>query len=203
MLHRLLSWLESWLPKTTITINGKPYLTRCYLLGRDWKWGNIYLHHFHSSDQGDELHNHPWSWGLSLVLSGGYSEERIVNPYYIDVKARNERDASRVEFKRMIASSGKIDLKYNPLEIDEGFCCSVMHERTADDLPPLDIVRREIKPGKLNLIKTTDFHRVDLHDEQKGAWTIFFTGPRSKDWGFLDRHTKEFKDWRLNPEAIP
>jgi hypothetical protein len=53
------------------------------------------------------------------------------------------------------------------------------------------------------LPKTTDFHRVDLRDEKKGAWTIFFTGPRSKDWGFLDRHTKEFKDWRLNPEAIP
>lgn len=201
MLHRLLTWFESWLPKTTITINGKPYLTRCYLFGKDRKWGNIYLHHFHSSDQGDELHNHPWT-GLSFVLAGGYSEERVRNPYFIDVKERQEREAKRAEFKRMVAS-GNFDLKYNPLEIDDGFCCAVMHERTADELPPLDIVRHEVKPGRFNFIGSSDFHRVDLRDEEKGAWTLFFTGRRNKDWGFLDRHTKEFKDWRLNPEAIP
>lgn len=36
-----------------------------------------------------------------------------------------------------------------------------------------------------------------------GAWTLFFTGPRTKDWGFWDRHTQRFFDWRENPEAIP
>jgi hypothetical protein len=190
----LLAWLERVLPKTTITVNGKPYLTRCYLFGKDRAWGNVYLHHFHSSDQGDELHNHPWVWGLSLVLAGGYSEERVSNPFYIDIKARDERA------KRHVTS---LNLKYDPLAIDDGYCCSGHIERTAADLPPLVIERRDIRPGRLNLITTRDFHRVDLKDEKRGAWTIFFTGPRSKDWGFLDRHTKEFKDWRLNPEAIP
>jgi hypothetical protein len=38
-------------------------------------WG-LYLHRFHRSDADGELHNHPWRWALSLVLVGGYSEER-------------------------------------------------------------------------------------------------------------------------------
>jgi hypothetical protein len=163
-----LRWLESWLPKTTINVNGIPYLTRCYLLGKDWRWGNVYLHHFHSSDQGDELHSHPWSWGLSLVLAGGYFEERSRNPGHWSAGGRHP-------------------------EAPDGM--------TMESTVPIE--KRDIKPGRLNLIKVTDFHRVDLKDEKRGAWTLFFTGPRSTDWGFLNRHTSEFTDWRRNPEAIP
>lgn len=152
IIQRVCSWLESKLPKVTINVDGKPYLTRCYLLGKDWRWGNVYLHHFHSSDQGDDLHNHPWAWGLSLILAGGYSEEY-----------RDDWD---------------------------GKC-------------GWTVARREKRPGQLNLIRSYDFHRVDLHDETRGAWTLFFTGPRTQDWGFWDRHTQTFKDWRENPEAIP
>ena len=36
----------------------------------------LYVHRFHRSDVDRELHNHPWSWALSLVLAGGYREER-------------------------------------------------------------------------------------------------------------------------------
>lgn len=160
----LLTWLESWLPKTTITINGKPYLTRCYLFGKDREWGNIYLHHFHSSDQGEELHNHPWAWGLSLILAGGYSEERANNPdiWEIDGPALPE------EWKKAV-----------------------------------HIERRDVGPLTFNLISPKHFHRVDLHDEKNGAWSIFFAGTRTKSWGFLNRHTSEFTDFRKNPEAIP
>ena len=67
------------LPNDTIYVEGHPYLTRYYLNGRPWrKLGegrSIRLHHFHTSDQGRELHNHPFE-GWSLVLSGGYVEER-------------------------------------------------------------------------------------------------------------------------------
>ena len=38
----------------------------------------IYLHRFHRSDEDRALHNHPWRWALSLVLVGGYSEERRI-----------------------------------------------------------------------------------------------------------------------------
>jgi hypothetical protein len=47
------------------------------------KWSKlpfgIYLHHFHRSDEDRELHNHPWRWAISLILSGGYIEERKTN----------------------------------------------------------------------------------------------------------------------------
>ncbi len=74
-----------------------PYLSRYYVIGAPthpsgepfdafgnpkpdavWaekSWG-LYLHHFHRGDQDLELHNHPWGWSVSLILAGGYVEER-------------------------------------------------------------------------------------------------------------------------------
>lgn len=67
--------------------DNKPYLDRYRLFKRAWvekylpawlanKLPNVYLHNFLSSDQDLELHNHPWGTSLSLILVGGYSEER-------------------------------------------------------------------------------------------------------------------------------
>lgn len=39
---------------------------------------DLYLHRFHRGDDDQALHNHPWSWAVSLILSGGYTEERRV-----------------------------------------------------------------------------------------------------------------------------
>jgi hypothetical protein len=36
----------------------------------------VYIHRIHGSDGGEALHNHPWDWAVSLILAGGYSEER-------------------------------------------------------------------------------------------------------------------------------
>jgi hypothetical protein len=76
---------------------GRCYLRRYYLLGdgaetlrkyfpeghkapRWWqkpfmKLPLVYLHKFESSDEDEELHSHPWT-ATSLILSGGYLEER-------------------------------------------------------------------------------------------------------------------------------
>jgi hypothetical protein len=77
-----------------------PYLSRHYILGAPYmadgspaidQYGNpkraaifpdglgLYLHHFHRSDSDQALHNHPWRWAWSLILAGGYSEERRVS----------------------------------------------------------------------------------------------------------------------------
>lgn len=149
MFSRFVKWFASWLPSTTIIVDGKPYLTRHYVLLRDWKWFNIYVHHFHASDQGDELHNHPWKWAVSFVFDGGYREEFRVGDY---------------------------------------------------------VAAKYVFPGNINVVKHTGFHRVDMLDEEKGAWSVFFAGPRittRPEWGFWNRHTKEFRDWRENPNAIP
>lgn len=101
MIRTLLSLLAAKLPPPRIIFDraGKsPYLSRWYLLGRPTmpdgshpftedgspKEGildpdrlfAVFLHKFHRGDDDAELHNHPWKWALSLVLSGGYREER-------------------------------------------------------------------------------------------------------------------------------
>ena len=67
-----------------------PYLTRYYILGGPMTEGmevqdasrkrfGLYLHGFRRSDDADDLHNHPWAWAASLILTGGYSEERLTD----------------------------------------------------------------------------------------------------------------------------
>lgn len=82
-MRKLCKWLAKFLPHVTIPRpDGKPYLTRYYLFGADRKWGNVFLHHFHSSDVDVApsgayyLHNHPWPWSFSIILAGGYLEYR-------------------------------------------------------------------------------------------------------------------------------
>lgn len=74
-MRRFLFWLTDRLPCRIIDEAGKPYLERYYLcsLGST----RVYLHRFVGSDPDRGLHSHPWSWALSLVLSGWYFEERF------------------------------------------------------------------------------------------------------------------------------
>jgi len=60
--------------------DGQPYLERYFLAG--WSPTNrrsgpaVFLHHFVASDANDAVHSHPWGWSASLILAGGYHEER-------------------------------------------------------------------------------------------------------------------------------
>src|SRR5262245_48471596 len=65
-----------WPSRTTIRCDaGKPKIRRYYLFGTGKTFG-VFLHHFLGSDASTQFHDHPWSWGLSIVLRGGYVEER-------------------------------------------------------------------------------------------------------------------------------
>jgi len=70
---------------------------------------------------------------------------------------------------------------------------------------------RYIRPGRLNRLRGTDFHRVVLR-EGRPAWTLFLHGPRVKGWGFLRsgsfrpmaRDAGEFRHrdwWRTAPKG--
>jgi hypothetical protein len=155
MLRKICNWLSKQLPSFTIpTPDGKPYLTRYYIFGEDRAWGNIFLHHFHSSDMdvapsGEYyLHNHPWPWSFSIILVNGYLEYKRVDKDSADLKIK----------------------KYDPLSI--------------------------------NILTDKDFHRVVLQKED--AWSLFFTGWRSKkrSWGFWDPFTKEYLDFKNFSKAI-
>lgn len=107
MLKRLIDYalfhLTARLPARLIFVRGAPYLER-YNLFSVGGW-EVNLHRFVSQDEEEHLHNHPWRFGLSLVLAGGYLEERFKDFTAIDdphgrvihlVKIRSIRRASLV-----------------------------------------------------------------------------------------------------------
>jgi len=157
MLRRLLLALTARLPAPRVIYDRaglSPYLSRWYLIGRpkepldahgdrtepphrEEPFG-LYIHKFHRGDDDLELHNHPWRWSASLVLWGGYVEER----------------------------------------------------RAPDD----SIALRTLYPFRVNVIRANDFHRVALLYGE--AWTLFLAGPRTQSWGFWNRQTRRFTEWR-------
>lgn len=73
LIDKLLYWFTGRLPCRIISDDGKPYLERYYLgtlLGV-----RFYIHRFVGSDPARGLHDHPWPWAGSIVLSGWYWEE--------------------------------------------------------------------------------------------------------------------------------
>jgi hypothetical protein len=88
-LEELLRRVAGRLPFRAIHVEGDLYLGRWYVLGRlparywpdvssvlGWLPISVYLHRFFRPDRDRELHSHPWRWALSLILTGGYLEER-------------------------------------------------------------------------------------------------------------------------------
>lgn len=88
-LEALLGRLAKRLPFRPIHVDGDLYLGRWYCFGRlpakywpdvsavlGWLPISVYLHRFYRPDRERELHSHPWRWAVSLILTGGYLEER-------------------------------------------------------------------------------------------------------------------------------
>ena len=92
-----------------ISPNGQPYLDRYFAAG--WNPTTrrpgpaVFLHHFLASDPQDAVHSHPWGWSASLILAGGYREERcgvdgqvIVRDYHPgDVNVLEADDTHRID----------------------------------------------------------------------------------------------------------
>lgn len=78
-LDSVLTSLSHYLPRRSIRGgDGSLYLSRFRVcdFGRDRF--RVFLHKFHRGDEDRELHNHPWAWAYSLILTDGYIEERKV-----------------------------------------------------------------------------------------------------------------------------
>jgi len=72
-MKKILSYLSKFLKCRVIRgEHGEPYLER-YAIFRS-KFFSIYLHHFVASDPDRGLHDHPFRWNASLILSGYYYE---------------------------------------------------------------------------------------------------------------------------------
>lgn len=125
-----------------IETDGNPYMTRIVL---PKVFGIVpMLNRFHRHDIDRALHNHPWGWAVSIVLSGSYEETRLCP----------DADDSLAVLR------GVGD-----------------HEAQLEDFT----FARTVK--WFNVLRDTDYHKVD---KLRGdVWTLFITGPKSQDWGFL------------------
>jgi hypothetical protein len=56
--------------------DGRLKLRRFYLIGSGDTLG-LMLHQFVADEDQETLHDHPWRWGISVMLRGGYFEERL------------------------------------------------------------------------------------------------------------------------------
>ncbi len=59
-----------------IFVDGRLYMTRWHIRGDgSGKGWELYVHQLQQPDSYRWLHNHPWSWFLTFVISGGYEQE--------------------------------------------------------------------------------------------------------------------------------
>jgi len=145
LLEKLCERVAARFPKKVIPRpNGEPYLVRYYLIGREDRPFNIFLHLFVHGDEESELHSHPWGSSFSLILTGGYHEERRIGR---------------------------------------------------------QVVRRLVKPFSINVIRSNDFHRVDLVKDR--AWTLFVATHPKHNWFFWDRSTNKTVWWRDHIDQRP
>ena len=76
----LLNWIA--LRRLIRTIGQPVYMIRALLWGRLFgeggKFCSGYLHRMYRPDNDRTLHNHPWRWAFSIILAGGYTEERLL-----------------------------------------------------------------------------------------------------------------------------
>ncbi len=76
MIARALYTLTARLPCRLINLDGRRYLER-YWVGRLFGW-TFYLHRFVAGDDERDVHDHPWHRAVSVILCGGYTEERLL-----------------------------------------------------------------------------------------------------------------------------
>ena len=73
MIRRFLLWLTARLPVKVIG-RGSPFV-EWYYLGTPFGLFRVQIHRFLRSDP-DGLHDHPWGWARTFILTGWYLEER-------------------------------------------------------------------------------------------------------------------------------
>lgn len=93
LLPKALDQIACKYPGVVITRDdGKPYLQRSYIRPERDEAISPFLHQFLSSDPLNMVHNHPWQWGLSIILHGGYVETRCrAEALERDVKGKIQR----------------------------------------------------------------------------------------------------------------
>jgi hypothetical protein len=169
-----MSWFERLLTKLlpyrdiTKVVDGQELLyLRRFFLRRGKKGsttgdeGGIFLHVIHRNDDDRDPHDHPWPF-TSLILSGGYWDEQWA-----------WTDEERVKYQCNV-------------RVHDG-CGGGCNGDGSVTFPGYrtHIGNEWVGRGRVVRRPAEHLHRVQGIKPGKPAWTLVFTGPRRRDWGFV------------------
>ncbi len=58
------------------------------------------------------------------------------------------------------------------------------------------VLHRSYRAGDINTIYGHDLHRIHRLFDERGVWTLFWTGWKYKSWGFVNKDTGDRTPWR-------
>jgi hypothetical protein len=105
---------------------------------------HLYLHHFFRGDADAEVHNHPWRFSMSLILTGGYIEERWVpatktldtrHLYPGDINVLRKDDFHRVTLNEPERGCWTLFLSSDRLDESNGHDWGFLHPQTEQYTP--------------------------------------------------------------------
>jgi hypothetical protein len=147
--------------------DGVPYMIRRAI---NTRFGGVKLHHILRSDDDRDLHDHPWSF-LSIVLKGGYWEHTPT-----DCPSRPLDGGPHLAYENEgDTQNGLIYCRF----------CGLVRTRWTR--------KRWHGPGSILWRPAPSIHRLELPaptrspfnaPEDNTAWTLVFTGPKRREWGF-------------------
>lgn len=150
--------------------------------------GRLYLHKFCKSDNLRDLHDHPWPY-RTLILWRGYWEHSF-NPdwrKWLGFHRLQQHDGHRLDEIRQIPR--RLNDKERA-EVSAIFLRDL--ERSAPE--PEKTIRKWYGPLSSFKRGAKWTHAVELKGD-KPSWTLFFTGPKERSWGF---HTEKGWCWHRN-----
>lgn len=164
-MNAILFFLSSFLPLRIISDGEGPYLERYYLFTI---FGvRFYLHRFVASDPDRGLHDHPWPWAGSIVLSGHYWEV-------------TRSGTKKVRWLNFLVGDSfhrvKLSCRHNK---EDGICSHYIKTGISGTYHTKDGICTEYSDIK-NLLHSPK-------NSEKPCWTLFFhRATYVKPWGFWE-----------------
>ncbi len=164
--------LRRW-PDRVIGKKENPYLLRWHLIPRNAIF-NIYLHKFMRSDDDRALHDHPWSWNISLILRGEYIEHVPKYPERFGYSLALEGDFTTKQILRKAwRPIFRRGVTPHRVELHSGMFLTGNEEA----LGTSGVTMAPPQPLKGMM----EFRELPV-------WTIFITGRHVREWGFYCPH---------------
>lgn len=119
------------------------------------------------------------------------------NPYLRRWWLKRDRSVGSIYLHQILRSDDERALHDHPWD-----CASVILRGRLGEV--LQDGRRILEPGSITYRRAEDAHRLEIIDQP--VWSLFLTGPKLREWGFLCpqgwRHWREFTDPSTNGSTV-